>query len=116
MIVKRYNISKPEKYTAHTPEGGVEKTKWNNIGTLTEFHKEDGSVSRMVEIPAIGLKANCYPFKDQEEESNGGNAGRKVEHTPLGGANTEPVKEKNMVGNTGIEYPEENININDIPF
>lgn len=55
--IVRYNISKPKKYTNKT---GEEKTQWNNIGTLTEFHNEDGRVSRIVEIPAIGLEASAF--------------------------------------------------------
>lgn len=54
--MKKYNISKPEKYT----KDGVEKTYWANVGTMTEFTKQDGTVSRLVEIPAIGLKASIF--------------------------------------------------------
>lgn len=55
-MIKKYNIAKPEKYT----KDGQEKTFWANVGTMTEFVKQDGSVSRIVEIPAIGLKANVF--------------------------------------------------------
>lgn len=82
----KYNISKPEKYM----KDGVEKTFWANVGTITEFKKDDGSVSRILEIPAISLKAHVFPV--------------------------EPVKPKLVVDeHTGIEYPE-SINPNDIPF
>lgn len=67
MDVKRYNVSKPSKYT----KDGVEKTKWDNIGTMTEFYKQDGSVSRILEIPAIGLNANIFPFEPKENGSKG---------------------------------------------
>lgn len=40
----------------------VEKTYWANVGTMTVFQKDDGSVSRIMEIPAIGLKANIFPI------------------------------------------------------
>ena len=68
MTVKRFNISKPRKYTT---KGGEEKTQWNNIGMITEFHKDDGSVSRIIEIPAIGLEASIFPFvaKDKQEKA-----------------------------------------------
>jgi hypothetical protein len=47
--------------------GGVEKTQWNNCGIMTEFLNDDGSVkSRIIEIPAIGLEASIFPFKDQD--------------------------------------------------
>jgi len=57
MAIQKYNIAKPEKYT---DKQGQEKTMWHNVGTITEFHKQDGSTSRIVEIPAIGLKANAF--------------------------------------------------------
>lgn len=55
-MIKKYNISKPEKYM----KDGQEKTIWHNVGTMTEFSKQDGSTSRIIEIPAIGLKANLF--------------------------------------------------------
>ena len=55
-MIKKYNISKPEKYV----KDNVEKTYWSNVGTMTEFHKQDGSISRIIEIPAIGLKASVF--------------------------------------------------------
>lgn len=61
--MKKLNIAKPEKYT----KDGVEKTYWANVGTITIFDKEDGSKSYIVEIPAIGLKANAFPVEKKEE-------------------------------------------------
>lgn len=61
--MKKYNISKPEKYF----KGEEEKTVWHNVGTLTEFEKKDGTVSRIIEIPAIGLKANVFEQKERDE-------------------------------------------------
>jgi hypothetical protein len=69
MKVLKFNISKPRKYTN---KEGEEKTQWNNIGTITEFHKDDGSVSKIMEIPAIGLEANIFPFEDKKKEDNVG--------------------------------------------
>ena len=54
-MIKKYNISKPEQYE----KDGETRTKWHTIGTLTEFEK-DGKVSRVIEIPAIGLKAQVF--------------------------------------------------------
>jgi len=65
--IKRFNISKPKKYTN---KSGEEKTQWNNIGTITEFHKDDGVVSRIIEIPAIGLDANIFPFTPKNNPEN----------------------------------------------
>lgn len=67
MNIKRFNISKPKKYNS---KNGEEKTQWNNIGTITEFHKDDGSVSRIIEIPAIGLEANIFPDKPKTDEAH----------------------------------------------
>lgn len=67
MKVLKFNVSKPRKYQ---DKDGNEKTQWNNIGTITEFHKDDGTVSKIIEIPAIGLEANIFPFVDKEKQSN----------------------------------------------
>lgn len=64
--MEKFNISKPEKYL----KDGVEKTYWTTVGTLTEFTKEDGSKSRLIEIPAIGLKANAFPFDKTKDKKN----------------------------------------------
>jgi hypothetical protein len=57
--VTRENVSLPENYM----DGDVEKTFWHNIGTLTHFHKEDGTVSTQLFIPAYNLKAQVFPQK-----------------------------------------------------
>jgi hypothetical protein len=67
MEIKRFNISKPKKYT---DKEGNEKTQWNNVGTMTEFHKDDG-ISRIIEIPAIGLEANIFEQKPREDKGQG---------------------------------------------
>ena len=61
---KRFNIAKPEEYQSE----GETKTKWNTVGKYIEITKEDGSISRIVEIPAIGLKANAFPERDPREQ------------------------------------------------
>ena len=63
MQVKKYNIATSEVYTA---KGGQEKKKWHRVGEMTEFMKDDGSVSRIVEIPAIGLKASVFERDDNQ--------------------------------------------------
>lgn len=62
--MKKYNISKPRKYT---DRNGNEKTYWDKVGEMLEFEKDDGSVSRMVKIPAIGLEANVFEEREREE-------------------------------------------------
>ena len=63
MVIKKFNVSKPEQYQ----KGQEIRTMWHNIGTMTEFHKDDGSIGRIIEIPAIGLKANIFPFQDKKD-------------------------------------------------
>ena len=65
MEVKKFNISKPRTYTVN----GEEKKAWDTVGTITEFHKEDGKVSRKVEIPAIGLDAQAFPFEARNNKA-----------------------------------------------
>jgi hypothetical protein len=64
MKVTKFNLSKPTKYE----KNGEEKTRWDNVGYLTIFQKDDGSVSRIVEIPSIGLQANAFPVEDKPRE------------------------------------------------
>jgi len=93
--MEKFNISKPKKYI---DKSGVEKTYWSTVGTYTEFKKQDGSMSRIMEIPAIGLEASIFPIV------------QKVDTVVR-----EMKKEQGRVP-TDIEYPEEEINPDDIPF
>lgn len=77
-MIKKYNISKPKQYIKE----GVEKTMWQNIGVMTEFIKEDGSVSRKIEIPAIGLDAQVFPFDEKKEDRPQAKPAPKREMTP----------------------------------
>lgn len=89
--MEKYNISKPEKYT---DKQGVEKTFWVNVGTMTKFFKQDGSTNTVIEIPAIGLKANVFKIEP------------KVAPEP-----TTPTREPIIDPATGIDC-----NAEDIPF
>lgn len=102
--MRRYNISKPEKYM----KDGVEKTAWKNVGTIVEFDRDDGSVSRIVEIPAIGLKANVFEQQDDADQTA----------RPAKGSAMKPavVPAGKPRDNDQIEYPTEDINPEDIPF
>jgi hypothetical protein len=68
---------------------------------MTEFTKQDGSISRIVEIPAIGLKASVFEI---QPKANGYSA-------PA----TKPAQPATDTS-TGIDYPAEEINPEDIPF
>jgi len=96
MQVNRYNIAKPEEYT---DSQGQTKTKWNNVGTITEFHKDDGSVGRKVEIPAIGLEAQAFPWQDRNEQ-----------------AQQQTQQQAPQQSNQQNQYPDEQVNPEDIPF
>lgn len=96
MKVIKFNLSKAgRKYQGND---GQEKTQWDNVGTLTEFHKDDGTINKVVEIPAIGLTANVFAIKPKTEQ------GQK------------PVEKKEADVQLNEEYPEEDINPEDIPF
>lgn len=100
-MIKKYNVSRPEKYQ----KDGQEKTFWNNVGKMTEFTKDDGSISRMLEIPAIGLKAQIFPVQEQTNLPRG-----SYSQTPK-------VAPKQVSAEVDtIEYPTEEINPSDIPF
>ena len=64
--MEKFNISKPIKYT---DQQGQEKTYWANVGTLVVFDRNDGTKSRIIEIPAIGLKANAFPMKPRQVQT-----------------------------------------------
>lgn len=64
MNIKRFRLAKPTKYN----KNGEEKTRWDNVGTMTVFQKDDGSVSRLVEIPAIGLEAQVFEIEDKPKD------------------------------------------------
>jgi len=83
---------------------GAEKTFWANVGTLTEFEKQDGTVSRIIEIPAIGLKASVFEQTERKEYA--------PKPAPVA---TSPKSPAQMEEPT-VEYPKDDINPEDIPF
>lgn len=91
--MKKYNISKPENYKA---KDGTEKTYWNNIGTMTEFDKPDGSISRIIEIPAISLKASIFPIVEKAQVQTETDESQEVEEKepiidPITGNNCDDI-------------------------
>lgn len=63
--MKKYSISKPRKYIDGQ---GQERTYWDRVGEMLEWTKQDGSISRVVKIPAIGLEANVFEDKPREAQ------------------------------------------------
>lgn len=76
--MQKYNISKPTEYE----KNGEKKTKWDTVGTLTEFEK-DGKVSRVIEIPTIGLRAQAFEIPQAKAEGNGTQEDVKPEDIPF---------------------------------
>lgn len=103
-MIKKYNISKPKQYI----KDGVEKTLWQNCGTMTEFIKEDGSISRKIEIPAIGLDAQVFPFEDKKEY------GQRATQTQSVKREMTPEEEYNAM--TPTKEVDEEIDSSQIPY
>lgn len=93
MRVEKFNVSKAGR--VYKDNQGNEKTNWDSVGTITEFHKDDGSVSRILEIPAIGLNASIFPI---------------VAKTPV----VQAVKEPSTMTSPGVNG--EVIDTSEIPF
>lgn len=100
MEIKKFNISKPTKYM----RDGIEKTRWNTVGEYTEFHNSDGTVSRIVEIPAIGLEAKVFP-----QDRDGAMTARPAVRDEF----SQPEPPSAL---PEIKYPDDEINPEDIPF
>lgn len=98
--MKIYNLSKPRKYTDGQ---GNEKTAWDNVGQMLEWTKQDGTISRVVKIPAIGLEAQVYEQKPKDQPQ---------QTRPAPAQTSQPTQTP-----PPQDYPtEENINPDDIPF
>jgi len=100
MQVKRFNIVNPKKYTSNNEE----KTFWANVGTMTEFHKEDGSVSRIIEMNDNNVTFSVF---EAEQKTNNNGGGQQNNSAPAAQNNSASVMP---------EYPQEEINPEDIPF
>lgn len=103
-MIKKYNISVPKKYFKNNEE----KTLWQNVGVMTEFIKESGEISRKIEIPAIGLDAQVFPFEEKTEKP-----ANRVPVKPT--REMTPEEEYNSIPPTK-EVDEEVINNEDIPY
>ena len=100
MQVKRYNIKKGRKYT--DKQTGEEKTYWDQIGTITEFCKEDGSVSKIINIPAIGLDGSIFPIEPKQQQGTGYQAPATTQQPAIQRPTQTPATQE--------------INISEIPF
>jgi len=98
MKVKKYNITLPKPYTSNNNE---EKTFWANVGTMTEFYKEDGSVGRIMEFNHSIEKFSIFEIEPKEQ---GGQGYQK------------PQGQGVSQGAVSQAMPEEDVNPEDIPF
>lgn len=97
MIVKKYNITLPKPYTSNDEE----KTFWANVGTMTEFYKDDGSVGRIMEFNHSIEKFSLFEI---EPKGQGGQGYQQ------------PQPQGVPQGSVSQAMPEEDINPEDIPF
>lgn len=64
MKTQKFRVSVPENYT---DSKGEEKTFWHDIGTITQFHNDDGSVKgRQLFIPAYNLRAQVFVIQEKD--------------------------------------------------
>ena len=101
MKIRKFNIVNPKKYGQEDSDG-KQKTFWANVGTLTEFHKEDGTVNRIIEMNDSNVQFQVFE-NEPKENQDGGN---RQQEKPA-------VRQRD---NSPIEYPSEDINPSDIPF
>jgi hypothetical protein len=102
MKVKKYNITLPKKYLQNNMEKKKleEKTFWANVGTMTEFYKDDGSVGRIMELNHTSEKFSIFEIEPKEQGSQGYQNPRGQGQAPQ----------------QAVQTPEEDINPEDIPF
>ena len=89
--MQKFNVSVPKKYM----KDGVEKTQWNNVGKLIKFDatqdKPEGFVLELHMFP--DTKFGVFEDKPREEK-----------------------KVSDPADIAKVEYPEEEVNADDIPF
>lgn len=106
--MRRFNVVVPKKYFVN----GEERTQWNNVGSLVHFpangQKDEGYVLELAMFPNTTFKV----FAQKEKEDNGG--GRSPAPRKPNPANNGMAVDPDAVDN--VEYPEEEINLEDIPF
>jgi hypothetical protein len=101
--VEKFNMVLAKPYTAN----GEEKTFWANVGRVTLFHKNDGSVSGIVEENHSKEQFQLFPVQDRQDAP-----------AQSGGQYNQPYKQpQGQPAQPGeVEYPTEDINPDDIPF
>ena len=102
-MAKRYNIVIGKKYD----NNGEEKTQWNNVGKLVYFpataEKKEGFILELHMFQNI--KFSVFPETPKEQ---GGNTGAT--------RTTQAQSKKESMPEVDIDYPEDVIDPEDIPF
>lgn len=104
---KKFNVVRAKKYTGND---GSEQTAWRNVGMLTLFQKPDGTESGLLEVNHLDGEFQVFPFQPRDNQG-GGNQYNQSQQP----ANQQYNQDTSSAGN-GIEYPESDINPDDIPF
>lgn len=64
-MVKRFNVVRAKKYQSND---GQEKTAWLPVGTMTVFEKDDGNVSRILEMNDSPVVYQIFPFQEKQAQ------------------------------------------------
>lgn len=65
MAVHKFNITRAKEYVA---SDGQTKKIWLNVGTMTVFEKQDGSVSRIIELNDRDTVYQVFPIEPKKSE------------------------------------------------
>lgn len=101
MQIKKFNIVNPKPYGDPDPQTGKQKNFWASVGSMTEFYKDDGSVSRIIELNDSNIKFSVFPVEDRDQKPSP--AQRQTSDEPAPTTN-------------GVAYPDEAIDLSEIPF
>lgn len=117
MATKIKDIVVPSEYESN----GEKKTAWNRVGKYVSFTRADGSGGEFIELYMFpNLKFKIFDQKPKTDRGNGysapnannANTGGYVAPTGQNNANSANSEAEPDT----IEYPEETINAEDIPF
>lgn len=97
MQFEKFNVSRPRE---EAQKDGTTKTFWDNVGDITIFTKEDGSQSGILNLYSFAAKTltlNVFPRKKPEQAARQNN-------------------DDNYDISQAVEMPEEDLQIQNIPF
>lgn len=117
MQVNKYNITNPKEYGDADQQTGRKKTFWASVGTMTEFIKDDGSINRIIEMNDSNVQYQVFlqQPRDQQQNQNNNTGGGYPQQQQQAAPQYHQQPPQNQ-GQQMPEYPEEEINPEDIPF